>query len=270
MSHLQEMFPALIHEEAVEAILSYFQQLPETEAVLLVNSCVCRHAHRNICLNMIVFVTPETLAQHGPRLNDNWLTFYKSDSHLATLVQAGRSAEVYLEILDGQYTPAPRTIDDAADSFELKVGNHLAYSHILWERSSYATWLRKQWLPYYAEPLRQERLLQVQNACRHHLDHIPLYARRELYFAAFDRLYTGFQLFMQALFIAHRTYPIAYNKWIEEQIVEILELPDLYRLLPGVLEVRPFTSGIVISRAQELATLLRIYTEKDMRATVQE
>jgi hypothetical protein len=86
--------------------------------------------------------------------------------------------------------------------------------------------------------------------------------RRELYFAAFDRLYTSFQLFMQALFIAHRTYPLAYNRWIREQVEEVLGLPELYRLLPGVLEVRPFESGIVTCRAQELAALLAFYTEK--------
>lgn len=29
---------------------------------------------------------------------------------------------------------------------------------------------------------------------------------------------------MQALFIARRTYPIAYDKWIREQVVDILGL----------------------------------------------
>jgi hypothetical protein len=269
MIKLQETYPTLAHEKAARAIVSYFQQLPETAAVLLVNSCTRGQATSDSCLDMLVLVTPETLVQQGEQLNENWLTFYKTEPHFAALAQAGRFAEVHLDIEDGRYTPTPRTIDDATDSFELAVGNHLAYSLILWERNDYATQLKKQWLPYYAEPLRQERLVQIQNACRHHLEHIPLYARRELYFAAFDRLYTSFQLFMQALFIAHGTYPIAYNKWIREQVEEILALPDLYRLLPGVLEVRPFTSGIVTSRAQELATLLERYTEKKLPAAPQ-
>jgi predicted nucleotidyltransferase len=269
MIKLQETYPTLAHEKAARAIVSYFQQLPETAAVLLVNSCARGRATPDSCLDVLVLVAPETLAQQGQQLNDNWQAFYKTDPHFVALAQAGRFAEVHLDIEDGRYTPTPRTIDEPADSFELAVGNHLAYSLVLWERSGYATQLKQQWLPYYAETLRQERLVQIQNACRHHLDHIPLYARRELYFAAFDRLYTGFQLFMQALFIAHSTYPIAYNKWIREQVEVILELPDLYRLLPGVLEVRPFISGIITSRAQELATLLELYTEKKLPAAPQ-
>ncbi len=51
---------------------------------------------------------------------------------------------------------------------------------------------------------------------------------RGLYFQAFDRLYNAHQEFLQALFISRRTYPIVYNKWIHEQIVDILHLPELY------------------------------------------
>lgn len=269
MIKLQETYPTLAHEEATRAIVSYFQQLPETAALLLVNSCARGKATPDSCLDLVVLVAPDALAQQGAQLNANWLTFYQTDPCFAALAQAGRFAEVHLDIGDGRYAPTPRTIDDGPDSFELEVGNHLAYSVVLWERNSYATRLKQQWLPYFAEPLRQERLRQVQDACRHHLAHIPLYARRELYFAAFDRLYTSFQLFMQALFLAHGVYPIAYNKWIQEQVEEILNLPDLYRLLPGVLEVRPFTSSIVTSRAQELATLLDLYTEKNRPAPAQ-
>lgn len=261
MIQLQETYPTLAHESAAGAVVSYFQALPETEAVLLVNSCARGQAAPDSCLDMVVFVAPQTLAAYGAQMNDNWLAFCQAEPHFAALKKAGRFAEVHLDIVNGRYTPAPRTIDDGPDSFELEIGNHLAYSVILWERSGYATQLKKQWLPYYTESLRQERLRQVQDACRHHLAHIPLYARRELYFAAFDRLYTSFQLFMQALFLARGVYPIAYNKWIRAQVEEILALPDLYRLLPGVLEVRPFESAVVTGRAQELATLLAVYTE---------
>lgn len=261
MIKLQATYPTQAHENAAAATVSYFQQLPEAEAVFLVNSCARGRATADSCLDIVIFVAGETLAQHGPHLKEDWHSFCQSEPCFAALAQAGRFATTHLDIVDGRYTLIPRAIDDGPDSFELELGNHLAYSVILWERSEYATRLKKQWLPYYAESLRQERLRQVQDACRHHLDHIPFYARRELYFAAFDRLYTSFQLFMQALFIAHRTYPIAYNKWIREQIEEILGLPELYRLLPGVLEVRPFESAVVTGRAEELATLLTICTE---------
>jgi len=262
MGQLSVAYPTPAHEEAAEAIVDYFQQGIDTEAVLLVNSCAHGRATHDSCLDLIVYLTPEALALNGQRLKNQWLVFYRTDKIFARLRQSGPYAKVHLDVVDGQYAPSKQTFEYGIDSFELEVGNHLAYSVILWERSDYARRLKGLWLPYYAESLRQERLLQVQDACRYHLDHIPLYVERRLYFAAFDQLYTGFQLFLQALFIARRKYPLAYNKWIREQIEDILELPELYRLLPGLLEARPFESGVVAGRAEELGILLAFYTEK--------
>jgi hypothetical protein len=258
---LTAAYPTQAHETAAGAIISYFQALPETETILLVNSTARGRATADSCLDMVVFTSTEMLALCGDEMQAGWQDFYQSDPRFSGLRQSGRFAEVHLDILDGFYQLNSRTIDDPADSFELEVGNHLAYSAILWERSDYTAHLKATWLPYYSEELRQERLKQVQAACRHNLEHVPLYAARELYFAAFDRLYTAFQLFMEALFISRSTYPIAYNKWIREQVEDILGLADLYRVLPGLLEVRPFQSSIVVSRADELDTLLSLYTE---------
>lgn len=261
MAQLPSTYPTPVHEAAAEAVVVYFQPILETEAILLVNTCARGRATRNSSLDFIVCVAPEALAMASQRFKDEWLAFCRTDRRFAELRQVGRFAEVHLDIVDGRYAPRVRTIDDGADGFELVVGNHLAYSVILWERSDYARQLRRQWLPYYGESLRQARLVQVQNAFHYHLDHVALYAERELYFAAFDRLYTSFQLFLQALFIARRTYPLAYNKWIREQIEDILGLPELYRLLPGLLEIRPFESGVVAGRAEELRILFTLYAE---------
>jgi len=261
MGQLSATYPTPAHGEAAEAIVGFFQQAAETEAVLLVNSCARSRATCDSCLDLVVYLIPEALAHYGQRLKDQWLAFCRTDQRFARLRQVGRFAEVHLDIVDGRYAPRERTFADGADGFELEVGNHLAYSVILWERSDYARRLRGLWLPYYGEPLRQARLVQVQNAFYYHLDHVAPYAGRELYFAAFDRLHTSFQLFLQALFIGRRTYPLSYNKWIREQIEDILGLPELYRLLPGLLEIRPFESGMVAGRAEELRILFALYTE---------
>jgi len=55
----------------------------------------------------------------------------------------------------------------------------------------------------------------------------PFLLNRGLYFHAFDRLYKAFQEFLQALFVARRIYPLAYNKWIREQVADWLALPDV-------------------------------------------
>ena len=73
---------------------------------------------------------------------------------------------------------------------------------------------------------------------------------------AFNRLYDAFREFLQALFISRRTYPIAYDKWIREQVEEILCRPDLYQRLPRLLEISHFESDEIAWKAEELRGLL--------------
>ena len=61
------------------------------------------------------------------------------------------------------------------------------------------------------------------------------------------------------LFISRRTYPIAYNKWIHEQIVDILRLPDVYRQLSHLFEIKHFESREMLEKAQQVEHLLERY-----------
>ncbi len=88
--------------------------------------------------------------------------------------------------------------------------------------------------------------------CLNNLHHIPLYVERGLYFQSFDRLYNAYQEFLQALFIARRTYPIAYNKWIHEQIVEILGYRSSISDCRGCFEIRDFESAELVAKAEEV------------------
>jgi hypothetical protein len=100
----------------------------------------------------------------------------------------------------------------------------------------------------------------VREACARDLDAIPFFLGRSLYFQAFDRLYKAFQEFLQALFLARRTYPLAYNKWIREQVTELLSLPDLYEELPPILSVRSIESAELAQKADALRVLLERWT----------
>jgi hypothetical protein len=73
-------------------------------------------------------------------------------------------------------------------------------------------------------------------------------------------LYKAFQEFLQALFVARRTYPLAYNKWIREQVTEWLSLPDLYQELPPILSVRRMESAEIGEKADALRVLLERWT----------
>lgn len=95
--------------------------------------------------------------------------------------------------------------------------------------------------------------------CLNNLHHIPLYIERGLYFQSFDRLYNAYSEFLQALFIARRTYPIAYNKWIREQVEEILELPELYEQLSHLFEIKQFESSEIADKAKEVEQLFDEY-----------
>ena len=139
------------------------------------------------------------------------------------------------------------------------MGNIVAYSLPLWQRSDYYEQLQSQWLPYYDETLRRQRLDMVLMYCNNNLDHVPYFVGRELYFQAFHRLYDAFREFLQALFIARHTYPIAYDKWIREQVEDILELPELYRQLVTILEISHFESDEVARKASLLCQLLMQY-----------
>jgi hypothetical protein len=166
---------------------------------------------------------------------------------------------VHPDFIHGVFHPREQDESAGPDDFEVEVGNFLAYSVPLWQGNDYFKQLKEQWLPYYDEELRQKRLEKVRWYCLNNLHHIPPYIERGLYFQSFDRLYNAYREFLQALFISRRTYPIAYNKWIREQIEEILGLPELYEQLSHLFEIKHFESHEIADKAREVEDLLEKY-----------
>lgn len=260
---LAAKYPTRQHRQAVQAITRFFSEQDSFETVLLVNSCARGKATADSCLDINVLARPEVLAANRAALEGAWEEFYRSSDVFRQLERAGKYADVHLDILDGQFAPVMRDWTGGPDSFELEVGNALAYSVPLWEGSDYYGRLKGAWLPYYGDELRAERLKMVRHFCLNNLDHIPLYVERGLYFQSFDRLYNAYREFLQALFISRRTYPIAYDKWIKEQIVGILGLPELYKELVGLFEIRQFESEELITKAETLRKLFEQYVEAE-------
>ncbi len=257
--HLRATYPTAEHERAAQAIVDFFSARPDTEAIILMGSCARGKAVRGSCLDILILMQPEVFSQAKPALEQQWENFYTTAETFNMLWQVGKYSHVDLDFIDGQFVPQPRDWTSGPDAFELEIGNTFVYTVPLWQRGDYFERLKAQWLPYYNETLRQERLAMVCNYCRNNLDHIPFYVERELYFQAFNRLYDAFREFLQALFISHRTYPIAYDKWIREQIEELLGMPDLYQKLPGLLEITHFESREIADKAEKLGALLEEY-----------
>ncbi|WP_420594010.1 hypothetical protein [Deinococcus sp.] len=249
-------FPSDLHEAAAQAVTGFFSAQAHVQSVLLVNSCARATATPQSDLDFAILVEADLEAPSVTALEQAWQAHYQRQAVFGAFRRSGRFTGIHLDIITGQYQPTD--LDDAGgpDSFELEIGNQVAYSLPLWQASDALAHLRAQWLPYYGDALRRKRLQMVSNACAHDLDHVAFYTHRGLHFQAFDRLYKAFQEFLQALCIAQRTYPIAYNKWIRELVVDRLGLPELYLQLPPLLELQRLESDELIFKAAALQALL--------------
>jgi len=235
-------FPTPVHAQIAQDAVDFFADRLGVEAVLVIASCARGVAVPESDLDMVVLVdgSVDRTAFEGQ---------WRSRQQPIT---------VHLDVVDGVYEPVVWDDGGGPDGFELEIGNHVAYSVALWERDDALTVLRERWLPYYDDALRDARLAMVREACERDLAAVPFYAGRELYFQAFDRLYKAFREFLQALFISRRTYPVAYDKWIRQQITEMLGEPDLYAKLPPILEIGDLTRDLP-AKAETLTSLLNAW-----------
>jgi predicted nucleotidyltransferase len=257
--HAIAKYPTIEHEKASNAIVNFFSKRSEAEAVILTGSCARGKATRDSCLDIAVLMQPENFLKEKTALEQLWNRYYSTAEVFKSLRQVGKYSHVDLDFIDGDFKPKPRSWTSGPDEFELEIGNSLVYTIPLWNHGDYLKHLQAKWLPYYDETFRRERLGVVCHYCKNNLDHIPLYASRGLRFQSFHRLYDAFREFLQALFISLRVYPIAYDKWIREQIVEILGMPELYNHLLKLFEIKHFESQEVTKKADDLALLLKTY-----------
>jgi hypothetical protein len=259
MKKFEPSYPTPEHQKAADVITDYFVKNYKIDAVLLVNSCARGKATRDSCLDIVMLARPGEERSPLWELEAGWSELEKSSETIQKLYKVGKHSVVHPDFITGDFQPGEQDEAAGPDDFELQIGNFLAYSVPLWQGSNYFTQLKEQWLPYYSEELRLKRLEKVRWFCLNNLHHIPLYIERGLYFQSFDRLYNAYQEFLQALFIARRTYPIAYNKWIHEQLVEILELPELYEQIIHLFEIKHFESTEIADKAIEVEELLNKY-----------
>jgi hypothetical protein len=253
-------YPGVYHQKAAEKFAAFFRGRPGVEAILLVNSCARGKASPDSCLDLAVILTPAAFKQARSVFENDWAAFYQREAVFADLEKSGLYANIEPYFCDGSFTPSEHSHTSGPDEFELEIGNLLAYSFPLWQGSDRLERLKSEWLPYYSEALRLDRLKMVRKYCLNNLNHVEPFARRGLYFQCFNRFYDAYREFLQALFITRRIYPIAYDKWIREQIVEILGMPYLYEILPHLFEIQHFESLEIVDKAQALRALVEEYT----------
>jgi predicted nucleotidyltransferase len=258
---VQIIFPTDVHQRAALTAVRFFAAYQQVDTVLVVNSCARGTATPDSDLDLAVLVDRETSSEELRCLERLWLDFAATEPDTVKFKQLGRFTKIHLDVITGQFV-APQWDDGGGpDGFEIEVGNRVVYSAPLTAPGPWFRQLQSTWLPYYDEAQRLARLMMVRDACLYDLAHVPHFVRRGLHFQAFDRLYKAFQEFLQALFIARRTYPLAYNKWIREQVVNWLKLPELYAELPGILSIRQLESPELNAKADRLESLLQEWTK---------
>ncbi len=253
------IFPTPEHRQVAELVNEYFGSCRHIDTVLVVNSCARGKAVPESDLDFAILAKPGISPALIKETESAWQA--EAEKHPAFLQYKKMHpyAHLHLDIIDGIYTPGIMEDGGAPDYFEIEVGNHLCYSAPMHEAGRYFRELQNKWLPYYDEELRLKRLAMTRDACLYDLKHIPVYMERGLYFQAFDRLYIAFQKFLQALFIAKKTYPIAYNKWIKEQVDTWLGMPELYPKLSPIISVSNIESDEIHEKIKMLDELLHEY-----------
>jgi len=255
--HAREpVFPTPLHHDVANLVGDYFSKINGVDTVLVVNSCARGQAVPESDLDMAILMKPQTSTLDINTLEKDWLQFASRQDLFLKFKQSSPYAQVHLDLIEGQYTPGLIANGEPLDYFEVEIGNQVCYAAHIGKVGDHFIGLKKQWLPYYSNELRQTRLTAIHQACEYDLDHIPFFVRRGLYFHALDVLHQAFQKYLQALFIRHKTYPIAYNKWIKEQIVGLLKLPDLYHQLPPLLSISDIESTEINDKAMLLKGLL--------------
>ena len=254
-------FPTALHQQVAELVNKSFMAHPQVDTVLVVNSCARGQAVPESDLDVAILVSPTATTEGIQGLETSWQKILPTEAVVLQFKQSSRFAQVHLDFFNGEVTPTVWDDGGGPDTFELEIGNRVAYGAPMSDAGIYFRELQSRWLPYYDEHLRLHRLSMVTEACAHDLERIPYSVTRGLYFHAFDCLYKAFQEFLQALFIKRRTYPLAYNKWIREQVEGWLGLPEVYRELPTILSVRNIESSELCEKANSLRALLERWVQ---------
>jgi len=249
-------YPTIQHENAAKRLVEIFSKDKKVMSILLTCSCARGKASKDSCLDICIIVKTKADIK---KIEDKFKEIYKTDKVFIELSRVGKYSHIDLEVTDGKIKITERGWTSGPDEYELAIGNIFSYSIVLFDRNDYFKKLQKKYLPYYDENLRKKRFKEVKKFMHNNLDHIPLYVERGLYFQAFKRLYDATREFLQALFLKSKIYPIAYDKWIKEQLAEILKKPELYQEFVTLYEIKKLESRELIEKADKLKKLINEY-----------
>jgi predicted nucleotidyltransferase len=245
-------FPTQHHADVANKVTEYVRRIDGVDTILVVNSCARGQAVVESDLDMAILMSRPINADV---LEAEWQAHIPTDTTLKEFCDRSPFSAIHLDFFDGTFVAPIWDDGGGPDDFEIEIGNRVAYSEPLGECGVVFSQLQETWLPYYTTQLSNSRLQMAIRACRNDLEFVPFYVSRRLFLQAFDRLYKAFREYLQALFIAHQTYPLAYNKWLEEQLGWIGR-PELFSLLLDILSVPKLKSADVNFKAATLREMV--------------
>ncbi|MGC9358778.1 MAG: hypothetical protein ACP5G7_00175 [Anaerolineae bacterium] len=251
---LEPGYPTQHHAAAAASALAYWAKVPNVEAVLLTCSCARNHAVPSSCVDLALLVPPTQEERFWEQELRRFESFAESDEAIAGLAAIVPWSAVDIDIFTGEFPVPYHGYTSGADDYEVRIGNLLAWSSPLHTQGRRFEILRHLWLPYYDENTAIERQAMVLAYACNNLDHVEPYARRALLFQARKRLQHAAEEYLQALFIKHRLYPIAYDKWVAYQLRDVLGAESILLSLQQALGVELSVDGL--SRAASLLSEL--------------
>lgn len=252
-------YPTKLHQITIKRIVNYFKNLPNIDTILLVNSLARGKGTLNSDIDMAILINPENDIGTIAEIETSWTDFLETDTILNDYKSSSKFSHIHLDIINGVFEQEAWEAGADVNYFEVEIGNRLLYSKPLAKDGDFFKSLKAQWLPYYDSDLQIYRLNQAKKAFLYEIEHIPIFIERQLYFQSYDRLNVAFRKFLQALFIRNKIYPISYNKWIKEQIVDILKMPELYVALTLIFSINKFESDEIYKNALALKKLFDDY-----------
>src|SRR5437899_10419658 len=168
-------FPTEPHREVAELAGDFFSAHAHVDTILVVNSCARGRAVAGSDLDMAVLILPTAPSQEVQSLTTMWQEFIATQPLIHRFRSTGRFTQVHVDVFDGRMVPTVWDDGGGPDSFEVEIGNRLAYAAPLHEAGAYFRHLRSQWLPYYGEDLRASRLAMVREECDRGLEAVLLH-----------------------------------------------------------------------------------------------
>src|SRR5215470_18300291 len=130
-------FPTAHHREVADLVGEFFSSHSDVDTVLVVNSCARGRAVAGSDLDMAVLITPTALSQEVQSLTLKWGQFMATQPMVHRFRSTGRFTQVHVDIFDGRMTPTVWDDGGGPDTFEIEIGNRVAYAVPLEDMGTY-------------------------------------------------------------------------------------------------------------------------------------